>query len=289
MVVNVTALPGSVITNTATIDSDETASTTVTDTTDVGAALAVDYDFKGKGGGSATGPVELFMLAFGMGFLLLTRRKKGMTKRISALSVVFVLGSIMASTPVVYADTYLGASAGTANADYNSSDLVNALPSYTVQNVSIDDNDTGWKVFGGYEFTPNWAIEAAYVDLGEITTEFSATLAPDDLPQFVSDAAAIHPYMASGFALTGVGKFDISQTVVVFGKIGLFNWDAEGNVKETGSGQLVKLDDSGTNLVYGLGISYEVSPQFGIRAEWESYDVDWDKINLFSVGVEYRF
>src|SRR3954467_10471470 len=44
--------------------------------------------------------------------------------------------------------------------------------------VSCDDKDTAWRIFGGYQFSPNFAAELGYHDLGEAKASapgFSAT------------------------------------------------------------------------------------------------------------------
>jgi uncharacterized repeat protein (TIGR01451 family) len=291
LVVNVSAPAESTITNTATIDSDETGSSTATETTDVGAPIIidVDYSFKGKGGGSATGPLELFLLMIGSGVLLMRRKKRAMAQQASTFGVAIVAIGLLVGTPAVHANSYVGISAGVSNANYTANDLVTALPSYTLNNVSVDDTDNGWKIYAGYEFTANIAVEVGYVDLGEVNSEFGATIAPANLQTLLADAAAIHPYMISGLTLAGVGSFDVTQTISVFGKIGVYDWDAEGNVKEIGSGQLAKIDESGTDFMLGLGIKFDLYSQFSVRAEWERYNNDRNDMNFYSVGIEYRF
>ena len=291
LVVNVSASQESIITNTATINSDETAPTSATATTDVGAPIIVevDYRFKGKGGGSASGPIELFVLMIGSGVFLMRKNKRVMVQQASSIGLAILLIGLLAAAPMARADIYVGASGGVTNANYNATDLVNALPSYPLNDVSVDDTDNGWKVFVGYEFTANLGVEVAYVDLGEVTSEFGATIAPADLQPLLSDAAAIHPYMLTGATLAGVGSIDITPSFAVFGKVGAFVWDAEGDVKEIGSGQLVDFDDSGTDLMYGLGVKLDINPQVTMRAEWERYNADRNDMNFYSIGVEYRF
>src|SRR5579864_1294846 len=41
--------------------------------------------------------------------------------------------------------------------------------------ASTDDSGSAWKVFGGVQFHPNFAIELAYLDLGEVTAKGHAS------------------------------------------------------------------------------------------------------------------
>ena len=86
-----------------------------------------------------------------------------------------------------------------------------------------------------------------------------------------------------------MGNIDLTSSLAVFGKIGVFVWDAEGDVKETESGQLAKFDDNGTDLLYGLGVRFEINPQLDVRAEWERYNADRNDMNFYSIGLEYHF
>lgn len=291
LVVNVSAPEESIITNTAIIDSDETAPATASATTDVGAPIIVDvnYKFKGNGSGGAAGPLELLLLTIGSAFLLLRRTKRAIGEQAKTFGLAILVVGLLVGAPMVHAETYAGASGGVTNANYNADDLVNNLPNYTLTNVNIDDTDNGWKVFGGYKFTSNLGIEAAYVDLGEVSSEFNATIAPSELQPLLADAAAIHPYMLTGFTLAGLGSVDVTPSLSVFGKVGIFVWDAEGDVREIESGELAEFDDNGTDLTFGLGAKFEINPQMGVRAEWERYNADRNDMNFFSIGIEYHF
>ncbi len=289
LVLNITAAEGGTVTNTATIDSDDTPPTSQTDVVDV-VAGGTDVDVVGTGGGSATGPLEIVLLMSGLGALLARRRKTMRKQHKAALGALLVAGGAMALSPVANAANpfYVGASGGIAQASYSATDLVNALPGYTLSNVSVDDSDTGWKLFAGWQFHPNFAVEAAYVDLGEIKSSYSATAVPD-VQQLLDDTAAIHPYMANGFTLAGVASYNINPKASVMGKVGLFSWDAEADITEINTGANSKVDQDGTDLMFGLGAKYMVTPQWGIRAEWESYDLDWDRVDFFSLGAEIHF
>lgn len=133
--------------------------------------------------------------------------------------------------------------------------------------TNCDDEDTSWKVFGGWKMNSNIAFEAAWVDFGEISGSV--------------DGLAISAE-ADGLTLASKGVLPINEQFGVFGKFGVIMWDAKGGAAAAG------INDDGTDLMYGLGAQHMLTDQFGIIGEWEWYDIDSD-IDLFSIGAIYKF
>jgi OOP family OmpA-OmpF porin len=173
------------------------------------------------------------------------------TKLIGA--ILLTLG--MTGTAHAQNDLYAGASIGQATLD-------------ACEGVSnCDDEDTSWKIFGGWELNRNIAVEAAWVDLGEISGSIGSSAVSAE---------------ADGWTLAGKATLPLNEQFGVFGKLGMIMWDVEGGGAASG------LDDDGTDLVYGLGAQYMFTEQFGIVGEWEWYDVDND-VDMFSIGALFKF
>jgi OOP family OmpA-OmpF porin len=149
---------------------------------------------------------------------------------------------------------YLGGSVGSSH--YNGDDIGGA---------STDKNDIGYKVYGGYSFTPNVAVETGYVDLGK----------------FSSSAGDVR---GKGYFVDAVGTYPLGNNFSALGRIGVFNGKLDTSL--TGSG-------SGTNLKVGAGLQYDLSKTMSIRGEWERYQFDAvgmkPSTDLYSVGLNYRF
>src|SRR5690554_4822033 len=58
---------------------------------------------------------------------------------------------------------YLGTAIGQAKLKNDTLDWLDDL------GASTDDKDTAFKLFAGYQFNPNFAVEASYVDFGDFT------------------------------------------------------------------------------------------------------------------------
>ncbi len=132
---------------------------------------------------------------------------------------------------------------------------------------NCDDDDTAWKIFGGWELNPNIAFEAAYADFGEISGSIGGSSVRTE---------------ADGWSLSAKGILPLNEKFDVFGKLGMIIWDVDGG------GAASRGDDDGTDLMFGLGAQYMFNDQYGIVGEWEWYDID-DDIDLFSIGALIKF
>jgi len=142
---------------------------------------------------------------------------------------------------------------------------------------SFDDDDTAWKLFGGWNF--GWlpfldvGIEGSYRDFGE----------PSD--GFLGQNASIEATSWDLFGYAGLkfGPFG------VFGKLGNSWWDADARLQlPDGAGRLSD-NDSGNDPAWGIGARFQVwSLQF--RAEYEEFDIaDTDDVSMWSLGAAWTF
>jgi OmpA-OmpF porin, OOP family len=148
---------------------------------------------------------------------------------------------------------YVGGSLGTP--DYKSS----------VNGISGNGSGVGGKVYGGYDLTPNFAIEAGLFDPGHI----------DDA------AGKVKLY---GAYVDGVGHYGFAPQWSVLGSVGV----AQGRFTTT------RGDDSSPALKLGAGLQYDLSSHVALRAEYEHYrfsnafDAKPD-VGEFSLGVKVGF
>ncbi len=154
---------------------------------------------------------------------------------------------------------------------------------------SNDEHDTGWKVFAGYQWNPNFAIEGGWVDLGKFNTTLSS----------VAGTASVD-YKVHGVFLDAVGVLPLNESFSLFGKVGTIYTDAStdvgGSLAPALSAAGFRSDSKDEfNLTAGLGAQYDFTREFGVRAEWERYfNVDFGNsdsgdVDLFSVSAVYSF
>jgi OOP family OmpA-OmpF porin len=116
---------------------------------------------------------------------------------------------------------------------------------------TCDDKDTAWKVFGGYQLTPNFAAEIGYSKLGK----FHASLAG------LTDDAKV-----TAWELSALGAWPILPRFSVFGRLGLYR----ATVKET-TNFAGDFEHDNNDWTFGLGLQYDVTRNLGLRGEWQRY------------------
>ena len=136
-----------------------------------------------------------------------------------------------------------------------------------VGGLSTDRSDTGGKVYGGYQFSPNFGLELGHAKLG-------------------SFGSAAGDVKGSGTFLDAVGTVPLGGNFSLLGRVGAFN----GKLEDSFAGDTAK----GTNVKFGAGVQYDFSSNLGLRGEWERYRfdaIDGGKANtdMYSVGLNYKF
>ena len=185
-----------------------------------------------------------------------------MKKAISAIAMGVALVGAPSLAQAQAADDkgiYIGGSVGQMEADGN-------CPA----GFACDLKDTGWKLFAGYRFNRNLAIEGTFAKFGEVTVTSGATTATGELESF---GAAV------------VGILPLGERFELFGKAGIVQTDQ--NFRVSGPGVVASIGNDGTEFHFGVGATFKLTKNFGIRAEWER--LNDSEVNFMSVGVQYKF
>ena len=180
---------------------------------------------------------------------------------------------------------YVGFGAGQSNFDIDTGALDSAAidAGFGSSDTSVrDDSDTAWKFFGGYRFNENMAVELGYVDLGEASTR-TVTTGPNATIDADVDVSAV--------TLAVLGIYPINESFEVFGKVGAYRWDSDGKAVTTaGGGASVSESDDGVDPMLGLGVSWNATENFAIRAEYEYFsDAGDDDVDMWSASAVFNF
>ena len=163
--------------------------------------------------------------------------------------VLAILMSVFVAAPAVAADTgfYIGLKAGTAKKKVD----------------PVSESSSAWGLFGGLKFNQNFAVEAGYTDLGDVSG--------------LLDFTAID--------VSAVGIFPISEQSALYGKLGM------ARTKEELS--LLSLSETRSAVTFGVGGQFDFNPNIGIRLGYDRYkfgdaifaqgDIDlWSVAGVFS-------
>ena len=130
----------------------------------------------------------------------------------------------------------------------------------------IDCSGVGVKVFGGYKFNDNVAIEGGYHQLFSAEETLGSTTVQVE---------------GSGLSLNALGIYPVSPQLDVFGKVGLMAWEETAKTNQTTNGIL-----SGSDLLLGAGADYKLNENWGIRGEYEHVG-GLMKSHSYTMGATY--
>jgi OmpA-OmpF porin, OOP family len=218
-----------------------------------------------------------------------------MGKRAIAVGVGIGLGlAIPAGASAQESPWYIGGSIGQSRVKLDTGGLSSDLAAAGMANTgfSANETDTGFKLFGGYRFHPNFAVEGGYVDLGRFSAD--GTLTTFNFVPIVPLPTKVTIEVRQGLHLSAVGNLPLANRFSVFGRLGAYNLRTE--TKATVAGSSSGESARNTGLLWGLGAGYDFTGNVGMRLEWEKFNKVGDKdktgqgdVGLLSVGLVYRF
>jgi OOP family OmpA-OmpF porin len=186
-----------------------------------------------------------------------------MVRKSFVVAMVFILAGLAGT--VARADDkhglYIGAGAGYGSQEFD------------ISTESFKDNTTAWKGFVGYRFMRFIGFEAAYVDFGKASDQLN----------FGGGNQSVD-VKTHGETAEIVGTLPLGDFFEIYGKAGYLWWNTDVNgVSNSNS-------DSGNDPVYGAGAAIIIAKKFGIRLEYEKFDIkDTKSVYLTTAGVEWRF
>ena len=225
-----------------------------------------------------------------------TFRVSGKKQLAKALGAALSFGALAALvSPLAHASDnasdngwYIGGNLGQSRANIDNSRIRSGLQAegFATSSLSDHNHDTGFKLFGGYQFNPNFALESGYFNLGKFS--YSATTVP---PGSLNANIGVQ-----GWDLDAVGMLPITRKFSAFGRAGIIYADARDSFSGTGPlyASTTSLSKRATGYKYGLGVQYAFNDAVAVRGEAERYRIsdavgNKGDIDLISVGLVYRF
>jgi OOP family OmpA-OmpF porin len=168
---------------------------------------------------------------------------------------------------------YVGAGIGVPNLDPGDFDE-------NFENLKFDNESFGFKLFGGYRITKNFAVEGAYTDYGSIKHHEILPVGQENL-LFEIDVPI------DAWDLSVVGRLPVSNSVALYARVGGASYSAD--VRATIGDETDTTSWSGTDLTYGVGFDFLFS-KVGLRISFDWLEIeDTGGVFMPAASMTYKF
>lgn len=196
-----------------------------------------------------------------------SRKERPARFRFKPFLTAAALATGLASTPALAQDSSWFVGVGIS---YLKSD--EACPG-AAAGAACDDKATTWKIFGGYQFNSYLGIELGLSDMG-------------DWPASVTGLGAATAKLRV-FETVFVGTLPLSQRFSIYGKGGIYQWDADYKFPAGVGGSA---DADGNDFTFGAGVRINFTRNTALRLEWQRYNKLGDpattgRFNADALGV----
>lgn len=146
------------------------------------------------------------------------------------------------------------------------------------------DVDIGYRHFGGYRFSRNWAVELGYSDLGRGNEG-------EPGPQTTQK----YGLQTSAWTLAGTGILPLGQSFSLKGRLGLSMATPDATLSGASSSAVGSaLPRYRPSLSWGFGGQYDLTGTVGLRVDYNNYgrladDPNGERSDLWSINAVVRF
>jgi len=123
----------------------------------------------------------------------------------------------------------------------------------------LDEDDSGFKFYGGVNLNHHIGLELGYVDLGSYA---NGALTQD------------------GISYELIGYLPLSPNVDLYGRAGFFSWEVATSFAS----------HTGTDTTFGVGLQAQIQQHVSLRGEYQTFlDVDGGDVDLYSASINIHF
>ncbi|MCE9641715.1 MAG: outer membrane beta-barrel protein [Betaproteobacteria bacterium] len=186
--------------------------------------------------------------------------------------IKFAVALVALTATSVFAQPYIGASAGRVDHKQNRADWQPAVGS-----TAYEDIDTGFKLFGGYKFNEYFGVEGGYNYLGQYTASPTSG---------ASVGKAV--IKTDAWNVFAVGTVPLPANFSLFGKLGVSSNYSKMNFSSNGGA--FATNDAGTarktSVAWGLGGAYAFNKNVSVRIEYEDFGKAGETNNAFTTATK---
>jgi opacity protein-like surface antigen len=152
----------------------------------------------------------------------------------------------------------------------------------------VKDSGVGLMLYAQAQVNSWFGVEGGYYNSGGFSTDLSPNT-PSNLCQLEDFCDTELSF--SGFSLSAVGYLPIGgddNDIDLYGKLGAYDFDV--NITQTISNSSVpgSLGHS-TGVTVGAGAIINIGDNWGVRTEFDYFDIDNADLWTLAMGLEYRF
>jgi opacity protein-like surface antigen len=174
---------------------------------------------------------------------------------------------------------YFGLQAGYVNADMNSDD--------SNRKVKNDSGIVGGRLFVGYDFHRYFAAEMGYMMYSPAIKVSEKNTNPE---------AKLYETKISAFDLVGKLKAPVTDGVNVYAKAGAGYLMLKNDKIAPSERANLSSSNDRIDLVYGLGVSYDITPNWIADVSWTRYNGDYTakvkkaqpNVDFYALGIAYK-
>jgi OOP family OmpA-OmpF porin len=144
------------------------------------------------------------------------------------------------------------------------------------KNQATDNWRASPKVFGGYDITQNWGVEAGYTHHGSEDYNTTRNVTPVRATVKGSDS-----YVAAKYTVP------VNERVSAYGKLGASYSERKNDLSGVG-----RFTDRDTGVYGSVGVQYALNQNVSVVGEYERYGKDkptGSKADALNVGLKYGF
>jgi len=144
--------------------------------------------------------------------------------------------------------------------------------------VTCDDTGGALKLYGGYQFNRNFAVELGLGGMGE----------------WVAQGPGGRVEISTGVAeALGMVILPLGESVAIYGKLGVYRARTEARANTTTV--VGNFEEDNVDVTAGFGVRFDITRSVAVRADWQGYadvgggNIGVSDVGVFSLGVQMRF
>ncbi len=193
---------------------------------------------------------------------------------------------------------YYGISGGKSNGDFIKPELdeladiiISTAGTVVTASSTLEDSDTAWALFFGYQFSPYFAVEGGYLNLGTFPYRYAGTVDRGGTTGVVPSTFNFESKEIA-YPIAVVGILPIGPVFEVHGRVGLLFSNPEVKITSTAGSDSIadKFGASSQDLFYGAGFAANLGETWSISLDYAKYndvgdgdiiaETDFDSISL---------